>query len=165
MSIDRLLVAYMKRQATTGTYDGLSYSTYLRACKGRDKGTGAILVFTHDAGMHSGGWWKNPEYERCMHLSVSFRHALTGEYKPKDAAVTLKYLKAFFGQDYRKTWSESPKTDGGKEADCWHYRLFCDEHWQAIMPHGEVYSKELTEAGWKSFSEVQDEKRRSQDAS
>ena len=160
MAIDRLLVAYMKQQSLTGSYDGISYSLYLRSCKGTDKGTGAILVFTRDSGMHSSGWWKNPEYERCFHLSISFRHMVTWEYKPKDADLTLKYLKAFFGADYRKTWSEGPKGDGGKAADCWHYRLFCDENWEAIMPAGEVYSKELTESGWKSFSEVQEEKRR-----
>ena len=159
MSIDLLLVAYMKRQAQAGFYDGMSYSPYLRACKGRDRGTGTILVFTRDDGMHSSGWWKNPDYSRCLHLSVSFKHMITGEYKPKDAPLTLKYLKAFLGSDYRNTWSESPKSDDGKAADCWHYRLFCDENWEAIIPRGEVYSKEFTEAGWKSFSDVQEEKR------
>ena len=161
-AVDTLIVAYMKKQAFTGSYDGLTYSPYLRSCQSTDRGTGAVLVFTRDAGMHSGGWWKNPDYERCFHLSISFRHILTWEHKPKDARLTLKYLKAFFSADYRKTWSEGPKGEGGKKADCWHYRLFCDENWQVIEPRGEVYSKELTEAGWKSFSEVQEEKRKLQ---
>ncbi|NLX57306.1 MAG: hypothetical protein GXY58_19525 [Planctomycetaceae bacterium] len=30
-----------------------------------------------------------------------------------------------------------------------------DERWQPNQPRGEVYSRELTEADWKSFSDVQ----------
>jgi hypothetical protein len=36
----------------------------------------------------------------------------------------------------------------------WHYRLFADPSWAAIVPRGEVYSTELTEAGYLSFSEL-----------
>jgi hypothetical protein len=32
--------------------------------------------------------------------------------------------------------------------------VFCDERWQPILPRGEVYSREFTEKGWKSFSEM-----------
>ena len=43
---------------------------------------------------------------------------------------------------------------GVKRAEVYHYRLFCDEGWQPIMPRGEVYSTQFTELGWKSFSEL-----------
>jgi hypothetical protein len=35
-----------------------------------------------------------------------------------------------------------------------HWRVFCDIIWQAIMPRGEVYSRELTERGWQSWSDL-----------
>ena len=28
------------------------------------------LIYTMDEGMHSIGWWKNPDYARCYHLSL-----------------------------------------------------------------------------------------------
>jgi hypothetical protein len=33
-------------------------------------------------------------------------------------------------------------------------RLFCDAGWQPIKPRGEVYSRHLTEKGWRTFSEI-----------
>lgn len=159
--MDTILIAAMKRQAETGIFDGTNEITqYFLSCKGHDFKTGTILIFTRDTGMHSSGWWKNPEYERCYHLSMSFRHILTGEYMPFNTKIAFTYVKAFFGDDYKKTWCEPPHSDDGKIADCWHYRLFCDENWQPIQPRGEVYSKTLTEAGFKTFSEVREEKRK-----
>lgn len=35
-----------------------------------------------------------------------------------------------------------------------HWRLFADEHWNPILPRGEVYSSKFTEIGWKSASEI-----------
>ena len=33
-------------------------------------------------------------------------------------------------------------------------RPLCDTHWRPILPRKEVYSKDFTELGWKSASEV-----------
>lgn len=157
--IDTLLIAAMKKTAESGAFDGKDpASPYFINCKGRDTKNGVILIFTRDVGMHTGGWWKNPDYERCYHLSISFRNIITWEMMPKNKKISFRYLKAFFGEDHTKLWCEPPYYPSGKEADCWHYRLFCDENWQPIIPRGEVYSKELTEAGWKSFTEIQGRK-------
>jgi hypothetical protein len=51
-----------------------------------------------------------------------------------------------------------PYTKEGKAVDVWHYRFFIDKATMLpLFPRGEVYSRELTEVGWKSFSEVQAE--------
>lgn len=32
----------------------------------------AIVIMTRDIGYHTSGWWKNPDYERCFHVSISY---------------------------------------------------------------------------------------------
>lgn len=123
-------------------------------CKALHIPTGTLLIFTRDAGMHSGGWWKNPDYERCWHLSLSFHDPITGESAPKNTKLTDEWLDAFYGDDQRYLWAESPYSLEGKRRGVWHYRLFCDPSWAPILPRGEVYSKEFTERGWMSFSEL-----------
>lgn len=63
-------------------------------------------------------------------------------------------LHAFFGDAVRYAWFESPKTPEGRRSEVRHWRVFCDQAWQPILPRGEVYSRELTERGWKSASEL-----------
>lgn len=141
----------------SGTYDGLATESnrwLMRSCTARHLPSGTLLIFTRDAGMHSSGWWKNPDYERCWHLSLSFHDPITGEDGPKDARLTDEWLEAFYGDDCRYAWAEPPYSPDGKKADVWHYRVFCDPSWAAILPRGEVYSKEFTERGWMSFSEL-----------
>lgn len=107
----------------------------------------ATVVFTKESGYHSSGWWKNPDYERCLHLSIAFQ----GGNEKKALATILDNL---FGQHKNWIWIEPPFSDHGKKVGVWHYRLFCDEHWQPIKPRGEVYNTQFTERGWKSFSEL-----------
>jgi hypothetical protein len=70
--------------------------------------------------------------------------------------MTEKLLRMFFGEDRKLLWCEPPYTDVGKRNDTWHYRLFCNVAWQPIKPRGEVYSKEFTAAGWKSYSDLRE---------
>lgn len=120
------------------------------------------LVFTRDVGHHTSGWMKNPEYERCFHLSLSpapKEHPVlwtpdTLVMAELDKGVQRKWCETFFQEDLRLVWAESPKTRMGRRVGVWHWRLFCDEHWRPILPRGEVYSTELTERGWKSASEI-----------
>lgn len=107
----------------------------------------ATIVYTKETGYHSGGWWKNPQYERCWHLSISFR----GGNEKKTLETILGHL---FGQYVNYLWVEPPYSREGKSMDVWHYRLFCDDNWTPIIPKGEVYSTHFTEHGWKSFSEL-----------
>lgn len=123
-------------------------------CTADHLGTGTRLIFTWDEGMHSSGWWKNPDYERCWHLSLSFREPETGTTLPKDAKLTEKWLDAFYGENCRYLWAEPPYSESGKQVEVWHYRIFCDPSWTPIVPRGEVYSREFTEAGWLSFSDM-----------
>jgi hypothetical protein len=74
---------------------------------------------------------------------------------PRDKKVSAQWVEAFYGKDADKIWCEPPYSANGKKNEVWHYRLFCDPSWEAIFPRGEVYSRELIEAGWKSFSDVQ----------
>ncbi len=145
------------------TPNGESYKSFAR---GYHTPTGTLCLFSRDEGMHSSGWWKNPEYERCRHLSLSFYETdALGQPKamrPRDSKLTEKWIEAFFGSDRKWLWCEPPVTDQGKQRDVWHYRLFCDEHWIPIKPRGEVYSLELTESGWKSYSDVVDANRKAE---
>ena len=138
----------MMKVAQSGVFDGLSMSDpYLERCRWWLEGYGCIAILTRDTGYHPSGWWKNPDYERCYHLSVSFPGGMK-------RSCLEKILKGLFGYDRRLLWCEPPYSEAGREADVWHYRLFCDPAWQPLKPRGEVYTREFTEAGWKSFSEL-----------
>ena len=117
-----------------------------------DTNTGLTMCafYTRDVGHHTSGWFKNPDYERCYHLSMSFRPA---DHDGVKAAI--KELSEFvFRDDVRCAWVESAKTPEGRELGVVHYRVFCNAHWQPLIPRGEVYSAEFTEKGWRSWSEV-----------
>jgi hypothetical protein len=140
-----------------GTPDGEGYKTFAR---GYHEHTGTLLIYSRDEGMHTSGWWKNPDYERCRHLSLSFYEidalGRQEQVRPKDPKLTERWVQAFFGSDRKWLWCEPPVTEHGKAFDVWHYRLFCDKLWLPIKPRGEVYTREFTEAGWKSYSDVQE---------
>lgn len=127
---------------------------YLRLCTALHEPTGTVMAFTRDVGHHASGWWKNPDYERCKHLSLSFLDPTTRQRAPRDRKLTKEWVGLFFGADASKLWCEPPYTPEGRAIEVWHYRLFCDPAWEGIVPRGEVYNRELTEAGWKSYSDV-----------
>lgn len=138
----------MMKVAQGGVFNGNEpNSPYFELCRWWLERFECIAILTRDTGYHSCGWWKNPDYERCYHLSVSFPGGAKRKY--------IEYiLKELFGYDRRLLWCEPPYSEAGKQAGVWHYRLFCDEGWQPIKPRGEVYGRDFTEAGWKSFSEL-----------
>jgi hypothetical protein len=118
----------------------------------------ALCIFTLDIGYHTHGWWKNPDYEACWHLSISYVDLESGDRAPQDHKKSWKIIRAFYESHYKLVWSNPPYSKEGKAVDVWHYRLFIDKATLLpLFPRGEVYSRELTEAGWKSFSEVQAE--------
>lgn len=162
------LARELRRRAALGTFDGRetpSAARYLGACRCLDARTGAVLIFTRDEGMHSSGWFKNPDYERCEHLSLSPRPSglvvpdgrggwTESQGRELDRAMTARIVRAFFGEHLDKVWAESPKSPEGRARNVWHWRLFCDAHWQPILPRDEVYSREFTEVGWQSASAI-----------
>jgi len=137
----------IKLTAECGIWNGVDYDAYFERCRFFLEGSGARIIFTKEVGYHTSGWWKNPDYERCYHLSLSF---LGGT----DRGTSRKILAGLFHDYEHLIWAEPPYYPEGKEHDVWHYRLFCDEHWNPIKPRGEVYSTQFTERGWKSFSEL-----------
>lgn len=112
------------------------------------------MLFTRDEGMHACGWWKNPDYERCEHLSLAFWRG--GMRAPHDHHHARLWCLAFFGAERsRYLWIEPPFSAHGREADVYHYRLFLAPDWRLpVLPRGEVYTREFTERGWKSWSDL-----------
>jgi hypothetical protein len=88
---------------------------------------GLVVLFTRDSGMHESGWFKNPHFERCLHLSLSFRDPMTGEAAPWDEYVARRIARAFFDDAVKWIWTESANTEGGRKLGVVHYRVFCDE--------------------------------------
>lgn len=159
LDLDRL-VALATFRASRWLYDGLGSpqnQARVNACRylyAVAPDASARIIYTRDIGHHSGGWWKNPDYERCFHLSISFCVNPTDEPLPFDRRRAEVIARAFWPRDVAKAWVEKPYTEEGRHAGVWHYRLFCDPAWQPIQPRGEVYSREFTEAGWRSFSDI-----------
>lgn len=154
------LVPFAKLRANRGLYDGLVNDRNMRLMRvcshllAVSPIESARLIYTRDVGHHSSGWWKNPQYERCFHLSISFCVNPTNAPLPFRKPFAERVAKAFWGDDCRKAWVEPPYSEHGKHCDVHHYRLFCDPAWSPILPHGEVYDKSDTPPGWKSFSEI-----------
>lgn len=149
------LIASHVQSALRGTWDGRNMTPYFSDCRRQSMFRGLSTIFSRDTGYHTSGWWKNPDYERCYHLSVSFFDPLTQEPRPADDEIVRKLVRGFYGVHRRLIWVEPPYSAHGKKLGVTHYRLFCDVAWQPIKPRGEVYSRELTEAGWLSYSDVQ----------
>lgn len=120
-------------------------------CRVLDELTGVVLLFTRDAGMHASGWFKNPDFERCWHLSISGFDPVTRDRRIVTRAEASTWAKAVLGDGHRLAWIESAKTARGIELGIVHYRVFCDEAWAPIKPRREVYTREFTEKGWQSW--------------
>lgn len=157
------LVAWAKLRASRMVFDGRESSAarrYLNDCSHYHGPTCCYMIFSRDTGHHSSGWWKNPDYERCFHLSMSFVAYERGRshHLPFDSRMAGKWADAFFGHDVKNVWIEPPYSDVGKAQGTHHYRLFCDAAWKPIKPRGEVYNTDWTPADWKSFSDLHGEK-------
>jgi len=152
------IAGWMKSRAALGGYDGIMTERakrYVNDCTAGHRPSGSVLIFTRDVGMHESGWWKNPDYERCHHLSLSFRDPQTGKPRSRDQAWSRTWIDSFFGPLKTLIWTEPPYYPEGKANDVYHYRVFFSEGWQApLLPRGEVYSKDWTPAHWLSWSDA-----------
>ena len=100
------------------------------------------LMLTFDQGAHASGWWRNSDYDRCMHLSLSWPRRIGGPEAPTDKEVRA-WAKAFFGRDVVKTWTEPSASVfdiHGRLPGVVHVRLFLDKDNRPIQPEGEVYT-------------------------
>jgi hypothetical protein len=152
------IAEWMKTCAAGGHYTGImtpAAKRYLDHCKAAHRPSGSILIFTRDAGMHSSGWWKNPDYERCWHLSLSFRDPVTGAVRPRDKQWTRIWIDVIFGPLKTLIWTEPPYYPEGKKSDVYHFRVFFSEDWRSpILPRDEVYTRTHTPADWLSWSDA-----------
>jgi hypothetical protein len=164
------LVGFAKLRANRGLYDGLVNDRNMRLIKSCSHLLAvspiesARLIYTRDVGHHSSGWWKNPEYERCLHLSISFCANPSNRPLPFRSKFAEKVARGFFGDDAAKAWIEPPYSAEGKICGVHHYRVFCDAGWNPILPRGEVYSRDNMPSGWRSFSEIHGYEPRPEDA-
>lgn len=145
---------------TNPAYNGCAetHGWIINHCRFLHEPTGTLLVFTRDEGMHACGWFKNPDFDRCFHLSLSYVDLATHTLLPQNHELSDQWVDHFYGDNRRYLWTESPYSDGGKEHDVWHYRLLCDPSWTPMIPKGEPYSKDQTPAGWKSYSDQRAER-------
>lgn len=150
-------VRHLRWAAEWFVHDGspLTGRLSVKCCRLQVEELGVVVMFTRDAGHHACGWWKNPDYERCYHLSLSFFDPVIRCRLPRNKGQTALWLDAFYGHHRQWLWCEPPYSPEGKAADVWHYRLFCNPAWEPSRPRGEVYSRKFTELGWKSWSDVQ----------
>jgi len=163
------VAAQLWQRANQGLFHGREdevAGAYMARCRVADMTTGTVLLFTRDAGMHTSGWFKNPDYERCYHLSLSPLANASGLVDARgeplrtpelDRATTERWVRAFYGKCMGSVWAESPKSAAGRRHGVWHWRVFCDPHWRPIVPRGEVYAMDFTELGWRSASQVFEE--------
>ena len=109
------------------------------------------VFYTYDHGYHASGWWRNSDYERCYHLSLShpvfdpagrFSHP-----EPPSDAETREWATAAWPTDWQKAWLEPPASvlsidvlEGRRRPGVSHVRLFLDVHLEPILPEGEVYN-------------------------
>lgn len=162
------LAEAMKRHAETGTFKGkpseghLPYFSHARQLHFK---TGTSLLFTRDIGHHSSGWFKNPDYERCYHLSLSFWDFTGEEPQPRafEHGLAKAWVQCFYGDWARFVWEEGP-SQKRLPNEVRHYRVFCDPAWKPIVPRGEVYTRDFIEKGWLSWSDLQHEKQKEREA-
>lgn len=157
-TIDHGMVKSIWRRARQGLSDHMSPilmedTPYFRSCCTVLENY-CKIIFTRESGYHACGWWKNPLYDRCFHLSLSFM----------DQADRLRQSPLIVRAIYpdvdwqRSIWMEPPHSRRGKQLEVYHYRVMIDPNdpnWRTpICPSGEVYSKEWTGPEWKSWSEL-----------
>lgn len=155
-SMERVATSLRLLAATTIPYNGLPHQTghVIEKCRIYHVPTRSLVIFCRDEGMHECGWFKNPDWDRCRHLSLSFcdTDSMPLEH---DHDVARQWVELLFGDKAKYLWVESSFSVEGKARGVVHYRVMCDPGWGPIIPRGEPYSKEWTEKGWKSWSDQQ----------
>lgn len=131
------------RHARTHPWDGRSVPdkrTQLLVSALREPGRWTRLTLTFDHGYHASGWWKNEQYDRCWHLSIS--HPTELAIETPDEAEVYEWARLLWRDDARKAWVEGAAStlDPYRLPNVVHARLFVDEHDQPIIPEGEVYT-------------------------
>ncbi len=124
--------------------DGKQKGTVAR----RDDGpTRTRLWFTRDV---------SEDGSRCLHLATApWPDGLVtlATVLPHSGAVVRMWLLAFFRDAAALAWCEAPRSPEGIAARMYHWRVFCDEAWNAI-DIGEEGRARLAAAGQRPAPEV-----------
>jgi hypothetical protein len=126
------------------------------------------LLLSLDHGYHQSGWFANSDYERCLHLSVSFPRPdrpklwlprpgvdgldvpVAGQdlEAPADAEVRA-WGRVFFHEHALMSWLEPAvgPLDPYRTPGVSHLRLYLDQAGRPFTPTGEVYTLRPFEDG------------------
>lgn len=147
----------LRRSAMKLVYEGFPTqrirSIVQRECTAFHRPTKAKITFARDVGHHTHGGYKSPEVNRCYHLSLSFADDEAKAILPFDGAAMTQWLRSLFGSDLPAVWAEPPGNDG-RDLQHWHFRLFCDERWNAIEDEPVHMQRELRRRGWVRVGEI-----------
>jgi hypothetical protein len=116
------------------------------------------LLISVDVGYHQSGWFANSDYEKCLHLSVSYpRPDRPRLYLPGTANLAAPVLgqdveapedrevrawgRVFFREHAPLSWLEPAVglLDPHRFPGVVHLRLYLDQAGQPMIPRGEVY--------------------------
>ena len=98
------IVSRLFNAANKGSFDGNYITPYLESCRWYIERIDAQVVMTRDMGYHTSGWWKNPDYERCYHLSIDYPGGM-------NLKKTEWLLCALFGSNRKLMWCEPPYSE------------------------------------------------------
>ncbi len=116
---------------------------------------GAMACLTRD-NMVKLGFWKNIDYENCLHLSISFKHPTTAQPDSWNDTAARTIVRAVFGEARHMLWWEPPYSERGKVMNVQHWRLFYAPDWiTPIMPKNEPHTLNMP-ADWKGWTEYQE---------
>ncbi len=162
----RAIARRLKRRAASGISDGdptPSGRAYLANCSEDHPATGTSITFTRCVGFNEYLGVDDPNFERYLHLSLSFWSA-DDEDGPmptsrRDEVLCNLCATAFFGDDDPHTWIDLSQTSDGRALDVWHWYLFCDADWQPIILDPATDTSHLTSIGWRNNAvQVHDER-------
>lgn len=97
------------------------------------------LLLTFDVGYHACGWWKNSDYDRCWHLSLT--HPAGQHLETPDEREVFAWAERLWREHASKAWIEGAASslDVYRLPNVVHARLFVGAHDEPIIPEGEVY--------------------------
>lgn len=98
----------VKNQSEKGIWNGKDITDYFQECRFFIPRFNCTLIFTKETGYHSSGWWKNPDFERCYHLSISFKEG-------RNESILKKILISVFGNNLKNLLVEAPYSSEGKK--------------------------------------------------
>jgi hypothetical protein len=124
-----------------------------------EPGRRTSILCTFETMYHGSGWWKNADYEQCLHLSIShptgreivrmMPESMGGgmqrlqDCEAPSLAECQAWARVFYGPDASKAWYEPPAStlDAYRLPGVGHLRVFYDpETNEPFIPDGEVYT-------------------------